>query len=185
MIVVDHKIRREALKQLGLKTLEEALANQQGLWWYVTQDWLRLCTPDPADANRARWALHPLWEELSTVNWGRPDQPRLKRFRKTRAPADEKLFAPAAGYIQSFMAREGIEGWEEGVRRFAAEQSRFLRDRALARGKTLAGVTSDRVADKRRRFNTAYNAARSPERLDQITADAKAYRRAKDGDEDA
>jgi hypothetical protein len=182
---LEGQVRREALKQLGLRTLDETLANLQGLWWYVTQDWLRLCVPDADDANRARWRLHPLWEELSAANWGRPDQPRLKRFRNTRAPADEKLFGPSAGYIQSYMAREGIESWEEGIRRFMADQSRFLRDRAVAKGKTLAGVTSDRVAEKRRRFNTGYNAARSPERLDQIESYADAYRRAKDRDGDA
>lgn len=57
------------LTQKGLSKLTDVLANMNGLWSYATTEWLKLTIPNPEDKTRSRWAIHPLWSALSSLDW--------------------------------------------------------------------------------------------------------------------
>ena len=122
---LEAQFRRDVLKEMGVNTFTDADANLDGLWRYFTEDWLRLAVPDGDDDNRSRWPLHPLWSVLSSLKWGRQGK-RLRRFRLERVPDDEHLLPGVAGYITSYMAREGIDQWHAGVREVGAAVQRYM-----------------------------------------------------------
>ncbi len=57
---LEFEFRREVLSQLKLDFLSSILGNLDGLWSYAMVDWLKLCVPNPSDATRSRWPIHPL-----------------------------------------------------------------------------------------------------------------------------
>ena len=67
----EFELKRNVLKEMGLDDLASVLDNLDGLWRYCTQ-WLQLTVPNPDDATRCRWPLHPLWQVL------RPSKSQVK-----------------------------------------------------------------------------------------------------------
>jgi len=173
------QFRREVLEQLGVGSPLSLESKLQGLWRYFTEDWLRLAVPSASDHNPTRWPTHPLWCALAAVSWGQDDQLRLKRFRKQRIPRDERLFPAAMGYLASFMAREKIEDFGEGVGEFLTRMRAFVGGE-YRYGKDFERALSDRVAAKGRLYNTIDNTRLSAEERE---AQAAAYRRKRDGED--
>lgn len=180
---LEAQLRRQVLKELGIETLDKALQNLGGAWRYVTEDWLRLCEPNPEDANRSRWPVCPLWAELAAVIWASPNQQRLSRCRLSRIPSDDKLIPAGSGYVLAMMARDGITNLREGFEAFEAATRRYYDEIAAQRNQTVGRLVSERLKDRRRRFNVAYNAENAIWRRRQIEAEAEAYRRGKDGEQ--
>ena len=114
------------------------------------------------------------------------EQPRLTRFRVERVPRDERLFPAAIGYLASFMAREGIEDFAEGLGAFLTHARLFHDSKGRIEGKDFEAQLGEKVAVKGRLFNTINNRAKDSATREQVQRDAQAYRRAKDGhNEDA
>lgn len=61
---LEFQFRSEALRQFGCQRYPEVMGQLAGLWKYASSDWLRLTVPNPDDATRSRWPVHPLWEVL-------------------------------------------------------------------------------------------------------------------------
>jgi hypothetical protein len=181
---LEAQFRRDVLDQMGLKSVEQVTRNLRGLWRYFSEDWLRLTVPDDSDINPTRWPTHPLWAALSSLPWGESEQPRLKRFRKERLPRDERIFPAALGYLSSFMARERIEDSGEGLGTFWQALREHFDSKAKHDGQSFEDLLQTRVAAKRRLYNTLDNTLKDPARLAAIRAQAEAYRRAKDGDDE-
>lgn len=66
---MEFQFNREILRQLNIKTYQDAKTNLSGLWSYATTNWLRLTLENPEDSNRSRWALHPLWGYISSIDF--------------------------------------------------------------------------------------------------------------------
>ena len=177
---LEGQFEREVLEQLGIRSPASLIENQQGLWRYFTEDWLRLAIPNECDHNPTRWPTHPFWLAASAIPWGLDDQPRLKRFRRQRIPRDERLFPAALGYLASFMAREGIEDFGEGVGEFLTQMRAFMDIKGRPEGKGCEQLLEDRRLAKGRLFNTIDNTRLSKKELE---AQAEAYRRAQGGED--
>jgi hypothetical protein len=155
---LEVQLRRAVLKELGINTVTELVANQQRLWRYFTQDWLRLALPS-ADNNRSRWATDPLWLALSDAPITLPEGGRLKRFRFERLPEDERLLRPIAGFLTSFMAKRKIRDPRIAFLEVATDLRRYYDTVGNKDGGGFAGFIESRVSEKGKRFNSCHRPA--------------------------
>lgn len=168
-----------ALRELGIETVPQLHDNLGGLWKYLTEDWLRLAVTGN-DSNKSRWETHRLWSDIQSAIWTPTPQLALERIRSSSLPRDERIFPSSAGYISSFMAREGITDWDEGLGTFMHQADLFFK----LQGGSLAGQVEGKTRLKGRKFNTINN--RTKLDAEHAKKVAEAYRKAKDGDnEDA
>lgn len=150
----EFQLRREVLKQLGLNTVPELLNSFDGLWRYLTQDWLRLTVPNPNDATRTRWPTHPAWQSISEVfDQFTDDRPRLTRFRPQRTPREDWMMVNGLGGLTSFMASRGIEDFDEGLSEYLHRAKVFHH----INGRNLEDYVLLKVKTKARRYNTLDN----------------------------
>jgi hypothetical protein len=183
---MEFEAKRNALVSLQLPKLAHLLPNQAALWRYLTENWLRLTVPTETDTNRARWANHPLWDFIAAAFNSEEDQPKLERFNPARLPEDERLFVHGLGGITSFMASRGIEDMSEGFGEYMQQAKAYHTVRSGFKHDGMERYVGRKVKGKNRRYNTVLNIQPSPADILKIAEDAKAYQRAKEGDnEDA
>lgn len=150
---MEFQTEKQTLKELGIISLSDLIKQQAALWHYLTHDWLRLSIPNPNDAKRDRWPNHPLWDAIASVYALQLDQPRLKRFRPARLPADERLFVYGLGGLTSFMASRGIEDFGEGLGEYLAQAKEFH----ASKGEPFHSYVGRKVKAKARKYNTIEN----------------------------
>jgi hypothetical protein len=150
---MEFQTEKQTLKELGIISLSDLLKQQAALWHYLTHDWLRLSIPNPNDAKRDRWPNHPLWDAIASVYALQLDQPRLKRFRPARLPADERLFVHGLGGLTSFMASRAIEDFGEGLGEYLAQAKEFH----ASKGESFHSYVGRKVKAKARKYNTIEN----------------------------
>lgn len=157
--------------------MPQLLNNQGGLWRYLAEDWLRL-TKIGDDSNKSRWKTHPLWSEIQSAVWTRTPQLALERIRPCNLPQDGRIIPGGLGYISSFMAREGITDWDEGLGTFLFYASTFCEQQGIS--------MSDLVEGKARLKGCKLNTIDNRTKLDAQHAKgrAEAYRKAKAGDDE-
>jgi len=153
----EFQFRGEVLAQLGLSDLDVALANLNGLWSYALTEWLRLTLPNHDDQTRSRWPLHPLWGYLSSIDWETDGGVLSRSFKATRLPETKRLLSVAAGALASFMAKNGIEEYGEGIDRFLYELTGFLKDSSGAQVLSAEIFLRDKVRLRAKEFNTILN----------------------------
>ncbi|HZG18046.1 MAG TPA: replication initiation factor [Candidatus Bathyarchaeia archaeon] len=56
---VEFQLRREVLKEFSINTIEDLLEKENGLWAYLTQDWLTI--RQPSQDNVSRWRIKRKW----------------------------------------------------------------------------------------------------------------------------
>lgn len=70
---VEFELRRDALKERGIDTVEDYYSKRADLVAYLTYDWLRF-TANPVDRenkNQSKARMHPLWNQVRKAfkNW--------------------------------------------------------------------------------------------------------------------
>lgn len=145
---VEFRYTREFLREFELTDHYDVLDRLADLWAYSSQTWLRYCVPS-TDPNRARWAVHPLWQVVQAARFELLPSCPVVRSRK-RQVALERAVASVAGYASS------VSAWLGG--QFAAQQVdvslifHWFCDQVATylaeRGHEFASV----VLDKRQRF---------------------------------
>jgi len=175
---IEFQAEKQLLKQLGIIGLSELQCNQAALWHYFTHDWLRLSIPSLTDSKRNRWPNHPLWDDISNIYSFPSDQPRLKRFSIGRLPHDERIFVHGLGGLTSFMAREGIEDFSEGVGEYLHHATQYH----AKKNENLQRYIQRKVKAKGRKYNTINNCENLAETIQERKQRAKAYQSAKDGE---
>lgn len=159
----EFEVKHEALKEFSLTGLPELVKNCPSLWRYLTTQWLRLTVPNPSDSHRERWPTHPLWEKLSSAFDTNTLQPMLSRCKSQREPSDDYVFQHAFAGMTSFMAREGIEDIEEGIRSMFSFGKEYHNHRSRS-PYGFQNYIKRKVREKTRRYNTEKNPL--PERLE-------------------
>ena len=179
---LEFQFRREILSQHDLINLDEVLDNLNGLWNYATTQWLRLTIPNKDDATRSRWPVHPLWGYLSSVDWETDGGPLTRSFQATRIPKEKRIFALGLSSIASYMAKQGVTNYEEGIDRYLINFHEYLCTSGQFIGLSGEDFLLEKVRLRAREFNTILN--RIEEKLSgsetAITADA--YQKASKGD---
>lgn len=182
---LEFEIKREVLTQKTLGKLFEVLNHRNGLWSYATTEWLRLTIPNGDDSTRSRWPIHPLWGYLASVDWDGNGGPLDKRFSPQRSPKDDKLFQAVYSAILSYMAKHdfGPGDLYEGTEDFLASAYAYHADKAHQLGLPFDEFVAEKLALKRREYNTVLNDPAFAERqkADAVAKQARAYRKATDG----
>lgn len=181
---LEFEIKREALTQRGLSSLPQVMANQGGLWSYLTTEWLRLTLPNPDDQTRSRWPVHPLWGYIASVDWEGSGGPPLEKFTPDRSPGNDKLFNLGLSVMLSYMAREGITDLYDGQEAFMAAMYEFHDAKAFRQEIPFDGYIQDKLALKVRQFNARLNNPETEATRQETEREkaARAYRKESDGD---
>ena len=175
---MEFQFNREILRQLDIKSYQDAKHNLNGLWSYATTNWLRLTLPNPDDSNRSRWPLHPLWGYISSVDFETFGGNLSRTFSAQRVPSDQRLFAHALSVLSSFMAREGVTEWGSGLELYCTKLFHYINTRSMNDGATFEEFIGERVAVKAKRFNTILN----KEKASNFQHSVDDYRRLSDGE---
>lgn len=180
---MEFEFKREVLNQFGLANLSTCLQHLDGLWSYATTEWLKLTLPSESDKTRSRWPVHPLWEAISSVDWASSGGPLLREYPAARIPGDDKLMSLYLSLLISYMAREKVSDLFDGHQAFTAAMYDYHAGKALNLGLSFDDYIAEKLALKTRAFNTILNCPDEDEvaKADQLANEAKAYRRAKDG----
>lgn len=149
---MEFQTRREGLPDALKGSAADALPHLGAWWRYLATEWLRLAVPSESDDTRTRWPTHPVWAELAQVWDVPPDAPLMQRVSKERPPSDAAIFKSGLWGLSSFMAREGIADYSEGLGEFLHALERYHEENPLCEG--LAAYLDRKVRLKARRYNT-------------------------------
>lgn len=145
---VEFQFTTEFLVQIGIRSIDQILMNQNNLWAYATQEWLKLVVPKPNDSNRSRWRLHRVWREVQNATSEGYD-PVRREVQKTQLPSGKTLFVNGLGYLISFMAtnrytdlREALDAYSEQAKSFHEFQ-----------GTNFENMIINKVKERAKRFN--------------------------------
>ena len=177
---LEFEFKRQMLTQKGLSKLTDVLANMNGLWSYATTEWLKLTIPNPDDKTRSRWAIHPLWSALSSLDWETSGGALKQRFSNERLPKDSDVLNRAFSAVTSWMAIQGHRNYELAIHPFFIALDEFINNRAMNFGISFEAHIDEKVSAKARRFNTLDNNEPEPTESDHDAAEA--YRKASDGE---
>jgi len=179
---LEFQFKRAVLIELDAGTVETLLSKLSSLWHYSLSSWLKLTIPNPFDSTKARWPLHPVWEELLAVEWGMPLTGIDIRAKASGLPSDRYLFINGLSALTSFMAREGINDPEEAFEAFKNAARHFHNMQSDYNGKSFTDYLLEKAAAKARHFNVDFPGLgeATQEKIKMVKADA--YRKAKDGD---
>ncbi|MEQ8953560.1 MAG: hypothetical protein RL120_05455, partial [Gammaproteobacteria bacterium] len=125
---VEFQFKRDALRELGIKSVQDVVEKINGLWVYATSHWLQLKRPRVIlnkprgqQNNSTRWELYPFWEQIQQVRFSDTEHECLTRVSKASKPNDDFLFVNGLGSITSFMATRGIDQLEDAWPLYEAE----------------------------------------------------------------
>jgi hypothetical protein len=145
---VEFQFTTEFLVQIGIRSINQILSNQENLWAYATQEWLKLVIPKPNDSNRSRWRVHRAWREIQNAT-SEGGQPVQKEVTKKRLPSNETLFVNGLGYLISFMTVNRVTDLEEALKAYG-EQVRTYHE---LQGSNFDSMISSKVRERAKRFN--------------------------------
>jgi hypothetical protein len=180
---LEFEFKREFLKDRCLTSLDDVLGNLNGLWRYVTTEWLRLTVPNEADSTRTRWPTHELWSTLALVDWDSAQSTLLDKCTTARNPTELRLITVVLGAMTSYMALHRIDDRNVAINQLVANLYEYYSDVAFRKEMTFDEYLAFRIAVKSREFNTAISAPGLTDNLKQDFLDegAEAYRRASKG----
>lgn len=150
---MEFQIRREGLPPEMAGPAADALGVCGQLWRYLCHDWLRLAVPSDSDETRTRWPTHPLWADLARLWDIDPESPPLTRVPKTRTPKDDYLFRAGIAGLTSFMAREGISDFGQGLGEFLHALEAYYDNPMRAFPEGLQEYIRRKTKAKARRYN--------------------------------
>ncbi|MBN2255252.1 MAG: plasmid replication initiation factor [Deltaproteobacteria bacterium] len=103
----EFQVRRAALRQFGINSLDDLKEKQAGLWQYLTTKWFSLRLPDNKKAERR--TIHPLWSEVQNCFSNGSPVCEIKRVYRSAGTASPKWYlSHIEGCLSSFAALRGI-----------------------------------------------------------------------------
>jgi len=119
----EFQVRRPALKQFGINSLDDLKEQQGGLWLYLTSKWFSLRLQDHEKAERR--TLHPLWYAIQECFQKNNLNDEIKRvYRSEGTVSPEWHLSHIDGCLSSFAALLGITNREDALHEL---QNRLIR----------------------------------------------------------
>lgn len=104
---IEFQIRRPALKQFGINSIDDLKEKQAGLWSYLTSKWFSLRLPDNDKAERR--TIHPFWSGVQECfKQDAPDNGIKRNYGSTGSASTEWHLSHIDGCLSSFAALLGI-----------------------------------------------------------------------------
>ena len=147
---MEYQVRRPALKQFGINSLDDLKEKQAGLWGYLTTKWFSLRLPDNDKAERK--TIHPFWSAVQECfkNQVPGTASEVHRDYGTSGTASpEWHLSHIDGCLSSFAAFLGITNRDDALqelqsrltrRNNAADFETTCRKKAIQRGTLSEGV---------------------------------------------
>ena len=179
---LEFEFKRQMLVQKDLSKLSSVLANLNGLWSYATTEWLKLTLPNLEDKTRSRWAVHPLWARLATLDWETSGGVLKQRFSNDRVPNDKATLNRGFSAVTTWMAANGYRDYETAIHPFFMALDSFVNNRAMDFGLGFEELVTEKVSTKARRFNTLDNNEKLPLSDSEKEAARETYRMASNGE---
>jgi hypothetical protein len=154
---LEFQFKREVLDQLGLTAMPSVLGNLNGLWSYVTTEWLKLTMPSDTDRTRSRWPIHPLWIAVASIDWETQGGPLLREYSPCRAPSEEWVARRALSAIASFGALIGATDFNAAFDALGNAAFNVLDNQAFQIGLSHSDLFHEKVEVLNRKYNTALN----------------------------
>lgn len=175
---LEFEFKRDFLSQKDIIPLKDTLANLNGLWSYATTEWLKLTIPNDNDDTRARWPIHPMWQQLATLDWETNDSPLKSRFDNQRIPNQEAVLDRAYSTFTTWMACNAHDDPSTAYQTFFDVLMHHIHDKANRFDLHVDEMIMSKVAFKSRLFNTLNT---NPQE-EYLSFNSDAYRRASDGE---
>lgn len=156
---LEFQLKRNALREHDATTSDNLLKRLGVLWEYATQEWLRLTLPSESDNTQTRWPNHPMWEDLSRVEWLGTEFADRKPVVLNGAPSMKTRSRQLLGALSSHMAVETIYDPDQAIDSLwvAAQRHHLLTN--LTGDRPLKDWLLDRAGNKARKFGLPYNNA--------------------------
>ncbi|MEI6610462.1 MAG: plasmid replication initiation factor [Deltaproteobacteria bacterium] len=128
----EFQLRRTALKDFGINSLDDLKEKQAGVWHYLTSKWFSLRLPDNEKAERR--TIHPFWCAVQECFQQNAPSSEVKRvFKSGVAVSPEWHLSHIDGCLSSFAAHLGITNRDDALHEL---QSRLTRRNNAADFKT-------------------------------------------------
>jgi len=176
---LEFQFKREVLDQLGLNSLPGVLDNLNGLWSYVTTEWLKLTIPSDTDKTRSRWPIHPLWMDVASIDWESQGGALLREYTPYRAPSKAWIGQRALSLMASIGALDSVKEFEAALAALGDAAFAQLAEQADFKGLHHVNHFIEKVEILNRKYNTALNAPPPDESTEDPVA--KEYRRQTQG----
>lgn len=176
---MEFQFKRAVLDQLGFNGLAGVLDNLNGMWSYVTTEWLKLTIPSETDKTRSRWAIHPLWQDLSSIDWEGNGGALLREYKLSRAPSKAWIGQRALNLMASIGALDSVQEFETALSALGDAAFAQLAEQAEFKGLHHVNHFIEKVEILNRKYNTALNAPSPDDPTEDPTA--KEYRRQTQG----
>jgi len=125
----EFQLRRKALHEFQINSLDDLNAKVGGVWQYLTDKWFSLRLPD--DSNTTRRTVHPWWQSVQACadRFG----PALSLRRDFEGePADSSWYVQqGAAFLKSFAALEGLEDFDEAGTLYFARMRNYWRPKGF------------------------------------------------------
>lgn len=151
---LEFEFKRDFLKQKGLLSLVDVLANLDGLWSYATTEWLKLTIPNTEDQTRSRWPVHPMWANLASVDWQTSGGPLQSRFSNERVPSKQAVLGRGLSNLVTWMAIGKQTDFSLAGHGYFEDLYHYTNNLAMNIGTDLDHLIQEKVAAKARQFNT-------------------------------
>jgi hypothetical protein len=111
---IEFQVRRPALKQFGINSLEDLKEKQAALWLYLTSKYFSLRLPDNEKAERK--TIHPLWLAVQECFQQSDSGNEIKRvYRSAGTVSPEWHLSHIDGCLSSFAAYLGITSRDDAM----------------------------------------------------------------------
>lgn len=179
---VEFQLMRDILAEHGLISLDNVLANLNGLWSYASTEWLRLTLPNPDDQTRSRWPIHPLWGYISSIDWETDFNTLSRSFKPERLPEDKRILTLGISSMACFMAKHGITDFDEGLDRYLLALHQHLYSCGEFIGLSAGDYLLEKVRLRGKEYNTILNINEADQKRLEVEKAAKNYRKASEGE---
>jgi hypothetical protein len=103
------------LRNFGIESANEGLANVEGLWAYAVEEWMTHRLPTN-DSNTSRWPVSEVWKSIQNAKL-RGESVPMERIQEVQsADSKEGLIAAVVGYITSYASFTSASTLEEALR---------------------------------------------------------------------
>lgn len=119
---IEFQIRRTALKQFGINSLDDLKEKQSGVWHYLTSKWFSLRLPD--DEKVERKTIHPLWCAVQECFQNDHGSEIKRVWGSSAAISPEWYLSHIDGCLSSFAALQGITNRDDALKELQSCLSR-------------------------------------------------------------
>jgi hypothetical protein len=152
---VEAQVRRNALHQFAIRSLDQLNGRIGELWRYVVEQWCRLVVPNPGDQTPKRWPTHPFWLAIAEAPDFHTVVPVGRRLlRRSKAPADWFMARAFLSVVTSFMASYEIFDTAWALEDLVAMTEIAFKYREEEGGVPLPRYIAQQVALKTRAYGT-------------------------------